>query len=193
MKIWSFYDPKTGCFHGLSYTGHEDTISYNIPGGHGHVEGFHDHLSRRVDVERLGREDDEAATAWAAGRDANRLTRTVGGDPGDDPAPPARATATPAHVIDYQPPAPSAAHEWDGATKRWRLNASAQASAAAGAQARARHVELISQQRDDLRRAVLGDVAAKERLQAIENEIVALQPHLSDTALASDPTASERQ
>jgi hypothetical protein len=40
--------------------------------------------------------------------------------------------------------------------------------------ARARHAELISRQYDDVRRVVLGDAAAMERLQAVEAEIQAL-------------------
>jgi hypothetical protein len=78
-------------------------------------------------------------------------------------------------VLDYQPPAPSADHEWNADIKRWQLSAAAQAKAAAAAMVRARHEELIRQQHDDVRRAVLGDVAARERSQAIESEIGALQ------------------
>jgi hypothetical protein len=83
--------------------------------------------------------------------------------------------ATAAHVIDYQPPQPSADHEWNSATKRWQLSAAAKAKAEGTAAARARHEDLIRQQHDDVRRAVLGDAAARERLQAIESEIAALQ------------------
>jgi hypothetical protein len=78
-------------------------------------------------------------------------------------------------VVDYQPPQPSADHEWSASMKRWQLTAAAQAKAAAAEATRARHAELISQQHDDVRRAVLGDAAAKARLQAIEVEITGLQ------------------
>lgn len=50
MKIWSFYDPATGLFAGLEYVGTPDTLELNTPDGHAHVEGRHDHLSRRVDL-----------------------------------------------------------------------------------------------------------------------------------------------
>ncbi len=42
-----------------------------------------------------------------------------------------------------------------------------------------RHTELIAGQHDFVRRALLGDEAAKERLRAIEVEITQLQAHNS--------------
>jgi len=83
--------------------------------------------------------------------------------------------ATAAHLVDYQPPQPSADHEWNASTKRWQLSAAAQAAAAASAAARARKAELIESQHDLVRRAVLGDMDAKRQLTAIEDEILALK------------------
>jgi hypothetical protein len=82
--------------------------------------------------------------------------------------------ATAEHVVDYQPPQPSADHEWSATLKRWQLTAAAQAKATAAEATRARHAELISQQHDDVRRAVLGDAAAVGRLKAIEDAIMRL-------------------
>jgi hypothetical protein len=77
-------------------------------------------------------------------------------------------------VVDYQPPAPSTDHEWSVAMKRWQFTAPAQAALERRRTALARHAELISQQHDDMRRAVLGDAAALEGLKAIEIEIASL-------------------
>lgn len=131
MKTWSFFDPHTGLFAGLHYTGSDGTVEANTPRGHASAEGLHDHLSRKVDL----------------------------------------ATGA---VVDYQPPAPSSDHEWNDTTKRWQLTAAAQAKADAAAAARARHAALIVSQHDDIRRAVLGDAAALERLRAIETEVSGL-------------------
>jgi len=166
-----FYDVATGLFSGRYFSSsdvdevaHARAVQLNLPEGHGAIAGRFDHLSQRVDIERLQREDDEAATAWAA--------------KGDDKGPPSRVVATAAHVIDYQPPAPSTDHEWNPDTKRWLLSAVAQATVAAAAAAKARHAELIGQQHDDIRRAVLGDTSALERLRAIDTEVTALRGQL---------------
>lgn len=74
-------------------------------------------------------------------------------------------------VVDYQPQQPSGDHEWSAATKRWQLTHDAQAQADQVAAARARHATLIISQHDDVRRALLGDAAALERLRAIETEV----------------------
>jgi hypothetical protein len=51
MKTVSFYDLTTGLFAGRTFAStDEDQIEQHTPDGHGHVEGVHDHLSRRVDL-----------------------------------------------------------------------------------------------------------------------------------------------
>lgn len=78
-------------------------------------------------------------------------------------------------VIDYQPSAPGPDHEWHEPTKRWQLSAGAQAKAAANAAAGARIAELVANQHDVVRKAVLGDAAALAQLQAIDKEITGLR------------------
>jgi hypothetical protein len=79
-------------------------------------------------------------------------------------------------VVDYQPPAPSADHEWNATSKRWQLNAAAVAKiqAAAAAKARLRELEALSVRHA---RAFLlrGDPATKAALQAVDDEINTLE------------------
>lgn len=167
MRLYSFYDAQTGLFTGGTFStnvaepcAHSSSVAANTPAGCAAIEGRFDHLAQRLDVERVAREDSDALTAWSEHKD------------GPAPSP---VVATAAHMIDYQPPAPSADHEWSASTKRWQLSAAAQANATAVAVAKARHAALIAGQHDDLRRAVLGDAAALARLQAIEEQVMALQ------------------
>lgn len=52
MKTWSLYSLADGMFTGNVLTGPRDEfIDLNIPEGHAAIEGHHDHLSRRVDLE----------------------------------------------------------------------------------------------------------------------------------------------
>jgi hypothetical protein len=113
MRTLHFYDPETGIFTGRTFStniadpaAHAASLAANAPNGCAHIEGDYDHLSQRVDVERLAREDSDALTAWDG--------------KGERPKPP---VATAAHVIDHQPAQPSTDHEWDSATKRWVLTA----------------------------------------------------------------------
>jgi hypothetical protein len=77
-------------------------------------------------------------------------------------------------VVDYQPPQPSADHEWDAAMKRWQLSAVAQAKLAAKASAVARIAELEASQHAVVRELLLGSKDARERLQEIHDNIKAL-------------------
>jgi hypothetical protein len=79
--------------------------------------------------------------------------------------------ATAEHVIDYQPPQPSADHEWSATMKRWQLTAAAQAKAATHVAAQRRIAELLEQQHHLVRRLVLGDETARTPLQAIDDEV----------------------
>jgi hypothetical protein len=44
----SFYDPATGRLSGQTFSGPRESIGANTPAGLKAVEGFHDHLSRKV-------------------------------------------------------------------------------------------------------------------------------------------------
>jgi hypothetical protein len=78
-------------------------------------------------------------------------------------------------VIDYQPPAPSADHEWNADTKRWQLSAAAQANAQTRTAATARIAELVASQHRHVRGLALDKPGAREALQAIDGEIAALE------------------
>jgi hypothetical protein len=77
-------------------------------------------------------------------------------------------------VIDYQPPQPSADHEWNAETKRWQLSAAAQAKIAARSAAAARIAALEASQTTWLRKHALGDPAAIGHLREIDDEIAVL-------------------
>ena len=85
-------------------------------------------------------------------------------------------------VIDYQPPAPSADHEWresvnDG-RPRWVKTAEVVQRERADRIARARIAELEAAQPRAIREHALGDESATARLQAIDQEIAALRGDL---------------
>jgi hypothetical protein len=47
----SLYDPATGLFTGAVISVHPDQLEANTPAGFKLIDGAHDHLSKRVDVE----------------------------------------------------------------------------------------------------------------------------------------------
>jgi hypothetical protein len=180
MRVHSFYDAATGIFSGRTFStnwaddaAHLAALRVNTPVGHAAATGKFDHLSQRVDLDKLKADDDAAATAWAAKKDENRLKRTAGGDPGEDPPPPARVIASDKHVVDYQPPSPGPDFEWNAAAKRWQLNASARQRSVDKAAAD----HLRSQQHDLIRTLTLdpGNAEARARLQALHQQITALE------------------
>lgn len=77
-------------------------------------------------------------------------------------------------VVDYQPPAPDAEHEWNVERRRWLLKP----EAAAKERALARIAELESGQNRALREAALG--LGTERLKAIDDEISDLRARLAE-------------
>jgi len=77
-------------------------------------------------------------------------------------------------VVEYQPPQPSADHEWDPATKRWQLSAAAQSKITAKADAAARVATLEASQTTWLRKHALGDPAAITHLREIDDELAVL-------------------
>ncbi len=78
-------------------------------------------------------------------------------------------------VIDYQPPAPSADHEWNVTTKRWQLKPEIVAKQAARAQALRSIASLEASQARTLREFALGVDGAKDRLHAIDQQIAGLR------------------
>lgn len=80
-------------------------------------------------------------------------------------------------VVDYQPPAPSAEHEWNAAARRWRLTATEAARQAARAAATARIAELEISQGRAVREALIA-LGAGGRIAEIDAAIAALRPTL---------------
>lgn len=82
-------------------------------------------------------------------------------------------------VIDWQPPAPSAEHEWDSDRRRWKLSpaASMKLHRSLEATAQIQHLENDVQPRI-LREVALGHDGAKERLASLDAEIEQLRPQL---------------
>jgi hypothetical protein len=161
--VFSFYDKTTGIFSGRTFFGPREYLAINTPSGHASIEGEHDHLSRRIDIERFHRDREAALEAHRAHR------------PEVDPAFEFRATA--AHVIDWQPEQPSADHEWNTDTRRWQLSATASGRIARRQSALGRIRELERQQARPMRELAIdaGNAEARKRLEAIEAEIASLR------------------
>lgn len=81
-------------------------------------------------------------------------------------------------VVDYQPPKPSADHEWNGETKRWQITAGAADKINRSNAAHSRIAQLEASQHRHVREHCLGIAGAAERLKAIDDEIFSLQSHL---------------
>jgi hypothetical protein len=85
-------------------------------------------------------------------------------------------------LIDYQPPQPSADHEWNADTKRWQLSAAAQSkldgNTAAMTSISSGELRSLRAMRELL--LVLSvEGAERDRLKAIDDEIVSLRPQLT--------------
>ena len=79
-------------------------------------------------------------------------------------------------LVDYQPPQPSADHEWNPQTKRWHQTGAAAAREAARRSAIARIDELEASQHRFVRELLaLGDLTAIPKLREIYGEIRTLQ------------------
>lgn len=74
-------------------------------------------------------------------------------------------------VEDYQPPAPSADHEWNAATKRWQFKSEIAAKIEARRAALAEIVRLEDRSLRCMREMLLGDTMAVTRLKSIDDEI----------------------
>lgn len=82
-------------------------------------------------------------------------------------------------VVDWRPPQPSPAHEWDGSTKRWVLSPAERARQLKRASALAQIAALESKGLRAQRELALGYDGAKQRLQAIDDQIAALRSDLT--------------
>lgn len=183
MKRYHFYHEETGVIAGGALVlnqpdGHEETAQKNAPPGHAPIEGVFDHLAQRVDVDKLAADDSDAATAWAARRDERKtahLLRTQADPSAVKPAfadpPPPRLRPTAAHIVDYQPPQPSTDHEWNKDVRRWQLTKAASIRQNEQASARAMIAKCETAALRPQRELALGIDGAKDRLQAIDNEI----------------------
>ena len=152
MKRVAFYDPTTGLFHpkAISLTVSDDeAVKLNTPPGYAPIE------------HPPGSEFDQVGQRVAIERF----------DEGEAP--------TAEHVVDHQPPQPSADHEWNSAARRWRLSSNAQARQTADLEARIQiqHIERNVQPRA-LREAVMGTEGARERLIALDAQIAELRKSL---------------
>ncbi len=183
MKTYSLYDSSTGYFVGRTFltdefelVAHAAAVAANTPAGHGTVLGAFDHLSKRVDVERLAREDSDALTLWTK-CNGRAIARNSRGSAERIPPRPAPAVPTLGHVVEYQPPQPSPDHEWNPATKRWRLSAAAESAERRKKENAALAGLLENQQHEPMRRLALnpGDTDAKARLQWIDSQISRLK------------------
>lgn len=182
MRHVTFYNLNTGALHAGGYSvlvSDDAAVELNTPAGHAAIDhpqgGLWDYSSHRVNLDLMKADDDAAATAWQAKKDQNRLARTAGGDPGEDPPAPVRTVANATHVVDYQPPSPSPDHEWNATTQRWQLSAVAQ-RAASEQMTRGRALAALEKKTPALLRAVaLGKPGALAELTALDAQIAALE------------------
>lgn len=84
-------------------------------------------------------------------------------------------------VVDYQPPAPSALHEWDAVIKRWKLPDAVIAAQAEQRALLAMITRIEAKQLRSLRELMLdpADKAARDRVTAIDSQIAALREKLT--------------
>jgi hypothetical protein len=184
LKRYSLYDLETGILSGRTFNtdvaepnAHAAALAANIPSGCGAVEGAHDHLSRRVDLDKVA-VDRQAVLAAHMATVATMRTNYRPAIPGEtfhEPAPPL-FIGNVAHVVDFRPPQPSTDHFWNTDSKRWTLSASAQAAQEQRGHARARIAALVASQHDLVRKLILApDELARTQLQAIDNEVAELR------------------
>jgi hypothetical protein len=157
MKVVSFYNKTTGLFNGTHFVASDDSaVEMNTPADHVAIEGHHDHLSRRVDIEN-----------------PETIDVYIALDKSDTPT-----KVTRYNVVDYQPPppAPSVDYEWNPQTKRWVQIRTAADRELYRRIASARIKELeTSQHRLVLELLSLGNLSAIPRLRDIYDEIRRLE------------------
>jgi hypothetical protein len=84
-----------------------------------------------------------------------------------------RIDVTTGEVVDYQPPLPSADHEWNATTKRWQIKPEIQAKQAARRSALVSIAALEASGVRVARELALGQAGALDRLKALDIEIAA--------------------
>ncbi len=203
MRNFSFYEAGTGLFIGRTYKTDDadelrrtSAIAAHTPAGCKALEGLFDHLSQRVDLTAVARIDEqrqkikesmqalakdhphaafdgcrcETAQACEASRKTHKDLR----------AQLASLQDAGSIVVDYQPPAPSADHEWNAETKRWEISAAVQERQQRRQGALQSIAALEARQLRPVRELLRNpsDIAARARLDSIEEQIAALREQL---------------
>ncbi len=203
MRNFSFYEAATGLFIGRTYKTDEGSeprlasaIAAHTPAGCKAIDGLFDHLSQRVDLTAVARIDEqrekikESMQALAkdhphAAFDGCRCETPEACEASrkrhkDLRARLASLQGGAAIVVDYQPPAPSADHEWDADIKRWQLSAAVQERQGRRQSALQSIAALEARQLRSMRELLRDptDIAARARLDSIEEQIAALREQL---------------
>ncbi|HZR03385.1 MAG TPA: hypothetical protein VFA81_09465 [Burkholderiales bacterium] len=173
IKNWSFFDSSTGHFVGRTFSGLDQHLQANTPAGCAAAEGLHDHLSQRVDVERLQADRAAALERHREEVDAKRTSFKPKNALDVFPEPVFDFRPTAEHVIDWVPPQPDLDHEWNSQTRRWQKRADVAAREARSAQARAQIAALELQQARPMRELLVNpqNAEARARLQALDAQI----------------------
>lgn len=133
MKAVSFYHKENGVLASNHLVVSDDgMLEANTPRDHAAIDGHHDHLSKRFDLQTK-------------------------------------------QLVEWIPPAPSADHVWDEASKTWNLNPDAMAKIERRRTAYARIAVLESSTLRTLREHALGHAGAADKLKEIDDEILSLR------------------
>jgi hypothetical protein len=160
MRMVSFFNKGTGLFNGSHMICSDDAaVALNTPPDHIAIDGHHDHLSKCVDVFCGAPEIVDAVNQYGI---------------------PTGGKLTLHKVIEYQPPAPSADHEWNAETKRWQLSAAVMARQQGRTDALAAIAVLEAQCIRPMRELALGFPGAQERVAAIDSQIAELRKCISE-------------
>jgi hypothetical protein len=89
-----------------------------------------------------------------------------------------RVNVTTGAVEDYQPPVPSADHEWNTETKLWELKDEVKVKQQAQQKAREQIAWLEASQHRAVREAMLDPIGGIRRLKAIDDQIAVLRSQL---------------
>lgn len=153
MRHVTFYHKDTGLLNALTVLVSDDKLlDLNTPVDHVPIDhpegGLIDHLSQRVDLERVKAERESHAESKPF-----RPSLDV--------------------LVDHRPPQPSPDHEWNATARRWTLSAAAQEHLKAARAKATRLAQLIEQQHPLTRRLAInpGDDSARQALAAIDAEI----------------------
>ena len=177
MKYYRLFDNTSGLIHPMviKATSVKDALAHEIQ-NHSLIEGEIDHLSQRVDVEKAQAQRDQAQAAHREKALAVRSGITSAGESPPEVAP-VPFVATAECLVDYQPPQPSADHEWNPESRRWTLSETVRQRNEARTAALARIAVLEAAQLRPMRELALNpqNAEARQRLEAIETEIAGLR------------------